>query len=281
MSFTRILLRGFSAARGCLAGLMLLVVLYGWFDGAEIVFGDTVDIRAVLAPLGDGPPPEDLVPMVRGCLTCVWLPVTLFGAPWVVGGMIGQLRDRMIGRDVPTASFGTHAEMFYVPILVLSLTFLAVQLLLTIPLGLLEMALSGAASHPDLAKLLSKARGALIGGGIKLVFILASTVVVTEYEEPFASLKRALLFLRRHIADGVKLLAAVIALRLAWWLPQQALRLICQQHLTMLAVLGAITAVCNSWIMLQSVAWTVSLWLARRPGEEQILDVTDVELTSG
>jgi hypothetical protein len=278
VTFGRILQRGFFAANRSLAGLALLIVVYGTYEGVSIVMSDTAGIRELLAPLGAGPPPEDVVTMGSGCIACVWLFVTVFGGPWVVGGIIGQLRDRMSAPDQPAGNFGWHAEMFYMPILVLTLTYLAVELLLTVPVWLLSMGIAELPAQSGLAELLPKGISAVISKAMSLVFMLAIAIVVTEYEGPFRSLKIAFSFLKRHVADIAMLFVVAGALHLAWWLPQQGLLLVFQQHLPILAVLGTFSAVIAPYIMLLSMAWMVSLWLARRPGAIEIVDLTDVEL---
>ena len=278
MTFSRILFRGFSAANCSVPSLMLLGMLYGWYEGAEIVISDTNGIRELLAPLGDGPPPEEVVTMGNGCLACVWLVVTVFGGPWVVAGIIGRLRDRMTGPGLATGTFAAHAEMFYAPMLVLTLTHVAVELLLAIPLGMLGMAISEMPSETGLGFVFPKALSALANNGVGLVFLFASAVVVTEYGGAIASLRTAVSCLWRHLADAAKLFVVVGALELAWWLPQQGLLLVFQQHLPILALLGVLTAVVAPYIRLLSMSWVVSLWLARRPGALEIVDLAEVEL---
>jgi hypothetical protein len=285
VTFGRILQRGFFAANRSLAGLALLIVVYGTYEGVSIVMSDTAGIRELLTPLGAGPPPEDVVTMGRSCFACAWLFVVVFGGPCVVGGIIGQLRDRISAPDQPAGNFGWHAEMFYLPILVLTLTSLAVALLLTIPVWLLSMGISELPSLSGLAEPLPKGISAVIGKGVSLVFMLAIAIVVTEYEEPFRSLKIAFSFLKRHVADFAMLFVVVGALHLTWWLLQQGLLLVLwwlsQQGLLLLAVLGTVTAVIAPYIMLLSMAWIVSLWLARRPGAVELVDLVDVELRAG
>jgi hypothetical protein len=276
MTFVRILLRGFSAANRSLAGLVLLIVFYGTYEGVGIVFSDLAGI--LLEPLAEEPPPDEVVTMGHGCCACVWLIATAVGGPWIKGGIIGQMQDRMSAPALPPGNFGMQAEMHYMPMLVLSLAFWLINIVLQVPVALLGMGISELPSHPGLAELLPKAINALIGQGLGLIFMLAAAVVVTEYEEPFAALKITFSFLTRHIADVAMLFVVVGALNLTSWLPRQGLLLLFRWHLPTVAVLGAVTAVYEPYVMLLSMAWAVSLWLARRPGAIEIVDLTEVEL---
>jgi hypothetical protein len=122
LSFGQVIRRGFAAAHGVPAGafwcFLLMVPLQ--VTGAvmnQVMFGSDLFEQLQTGEFEDtGKMPAGLITIIgAGCSMCIFLPIMFFALPLVWGGTVGQLRDRIVGREM--GAFGHYGKKFYVPML--------------------------------------------------------------------------------------------------------------------------------------------------------------------
>lgn len=282
-SFGQILSRGLRAAHRSTAGLLLFFLLYGWYQGAGLVFGAAVgsDPRLFQMQPGQAPPPELLWLMGYGCFSCVWILVTLFAGPWVAGGVIGQLRDRVAAPDAPVGSFRAYASAYYGRFLLLTVLYLATLFVLYLVLMLVGMLIAGSAlqgeplgpaqlqslnSHPA-----NIASGVVFGfalAAVAVLFNLADSAIVVEQVDAISGLGRAWSFMTRRFGDAFRLFLVYAALGVPVGLLYSGPALLQLRELPVLAVVGVLLACYFPYLIMIDLAFAISLWLARHPRPE-------------
>ena len=119
LTFGEAVRRGFAAAHGAPAGavwtfvLMAPMQVIGGAMNAAMFSGDFFEQMqsGEFESTGGQPPPELITMVGAGCFMCLWMPIMFFTMPWIWGGVMGQVRDQIVGRE--PASFGMHGKTFY------------------------------------------------------------------------------------------------------------------------------------------------------------------------
>lgn len=122
-TFGDVLRQGFSLGHRTLVGAAWTFVLLAPIQvGASAVgiymFESGVFDKLQTQKPGTPPPPELFGLMGFGCAVCVWMPIMLFGLPWIWGGFTGQQRDLLTQRVA--GPFGQHGKSLYVTLLVMA-----------------------------------------------------------------------------------------------------------------------------------------------------------------
>lgn len=288
-SFGEVLSRGVRAANRSVTGLLLLFLLYGWFQGVSLVVGGAFasDPTIFQVQPGQQPPAELVWMMGYGCISCVWLLVMVFGGPWVAGGILGQLKDRMTAPEAEPGPFRPYASRYYVRLLLLTVVYVGIFLLLYLILMLVGMmiaasVLQGDAMDPQNLQQLNMHPANIAAGALFLlalaamivVFNLANAGVVVEEWDAWTSLGRAWGFVRSHAGDAVKLFLVITGLGCVMWSLYWIPAVLELREIPVLAILGLLMAAYFPYMIMLGLAFGVSLWLARRP------DVSGAEPTA-
>lgn len=280
--FGAVVSRGFSAAHRAPTGAawIFLLLIPTQALGAvmnSVMFGSDFFSRMQRGDVGgDGQvPPEMMMLMGAGCVSCVWMPVMLFGLPWIWGGIAGQIRDRLL--DVPLQSFHTHGKRYYITMLALLVLFVVAVIVVSIPGAIVNqlVAMSQAtpgrpmdvegmralALHP--ANIAASILGVMLMTAVStIVYLIASTIVAggyglrTAFSEGFA-------LCRRHSGDVARLFGVYILLILPFFIVQWG-----QSQLTLNLAVGLILSILGTlylaYVSIASFGLAGSLVASRR-----------------
>lgn len=282
MTFGQILARGVSAANRSITALILLFVLYGIFQGASLVIGGLMTPNMMAPQPGQPPPPELGLFMAFGCFSCIWMLIMVFGGPWITAGAAGQLRDRIERPGETAGSFVGYGGRFYLQVLVLTLIFVVVVFVMYLIIGLVTMAVlydefgfpmmqpqqvREFQLHP--VNIALNTLGGLFLAALAIVFCLANVIVVVEYSDAFTALGQAFSFIRRRFVDTAKLWGVTFFLLLIFLGLSWTVQLAGIHSPPILVAMGTGASFYTPYAMLLILAWTVSLWLARKETSEQ------------
>ncbi|MBW3597960.1 MAG: hypothetical protein KY475_11875 [Planctomycetes bacterium] len=152
-SFGDVVKQGFAAAHTTPAGIAWIFILFAPLQLAgaivnALMFGSDffAKIQSEEFRNSGEPPPEIIGIGAAGCSICLWMPVILFALPWVAGGALGQIRDRLTNQ--PRQSFGAHGRRHYGPLLALLLVLLAAMIAVGVVNGIVEQIITSTAIEP-------------------------------------------------------------------------------------------------------------------------------------
>jgi len=215
LSTGRVIVRGFTAAHGTLAGALLLALLHlplqvtnaVWWSiqGSTIVPGEEPDGRQLALAL------------VFSGLTFAFGVAVFLVFPLIQGGILGQVRDRLEAPNRPPGSFGTFARTHYLRLLGSQTLFLLIAIAVIAPLMILAMVQAFQATgtppggvtdpaelnrrllqDPVTVVLVVVALAVLAAAG--MVYWMANCAVVTEQRTTLAAWRRGFAFCRRNIS---------------------------------------------------------------------------------
>lgn len=282
MSFGQILSRGVTAAHRSVVGLVLLFLLYGWHQGVSVVIGGAFDPQEFVVQPGQPPPASLMTMMAFGCASCFWMLVMLFASPWVTGGVMGQLRDRIAAPEQPAGRLIEYAGTYYVRCLALTLLLVVTLAVIMVGWVLLSLVLSGVRLQPgamqpqDIERMNTSPVNialsvvfAFVLSAFGVVFHLATAAIITEHTDALTSLGSAWQFVVRRFADTIKLTAVVCGPWLVFWAINLVRTLLEWRGWPILAVQGVVTALAFPYLVLLNHAWGMSLWLAQREGSPE------------
>lgn len=278
MTFGQVLSRGVSAAHRSVPALICLFLLYGLHQGASLVVGGLVTPESVTMQRGQTFPAEFGMLMAFGLLSCAWLVVMVFVGPAVTAGVVGQLRDRLRAPGEAPGSFAGYGGRFYVQLLILTVIFVVIAVLVSIIVGLLAAAvvfeqLGSMMMQPQQMEEF-QTHPLVIGTNVlnilflvtlAVVLILAQSIVVLEYTDPFTAIGRALGFIWARLGDTSRLWGITACLALPAWGMSWIVQGLGIHSLPVLLILGTLLSVFVPYALLLLLAWSVSLLLARRP----------------
>ena len=276
MSFATVFSRGFAAANRTPVGLLFLLLILG----VQQLVGA---VAAVAQPQPGMSPereigPEIFVPMALGCFSCVWLFVILFGMPWVLGGVFGQLRDRIAKPEGKAGAFAQYGNAFYLQMLLILLIFVGIAIVIMVPLIVGSMAfafsqMAGGAPDPQqMQKSMTEnpifAIGGLVTGlimcAVGVVSHMAFAAVVVDNERAVSALGRSLRFCTENAGDWVKLYFTFVVLGVPLAIIQLIPAVTQISNKTISLGGGLISAVYAPYLTLLGAALAASLYLARR-----------------
>jgi hypothetical protein len=288
-SFGEILSNGVRATNRSRTGLLLLFLLYGWFQGLGLVVGSVIASDPTFFQVQPGqPPPAALVWMMAyGCGSCIWLIAMVLGGPWVAGGVLGQLRDRIVTPEAQPGPFRDYASSFYGRLLLLTVIYVAIFLVLYLILMLVGALVAGSAfadgavqpqqlqqlnTHP--ANIAAGVGFMLVSSAVGVLFLLTNAGVVVEQWDALTALGRAAGFIRQRSGDAFRLFLIVAALACVlyafYWIPT----LLELRDATVVAVLAVLMACYFPYMIMLEMAFGMSLWLARRPQSDELPSAT-------
>ena len=290
MTFGQVLSRGFSAANRSIVGFVLLMFLYGTFQASSLVVGGLMSPESMVVQPGQPPSPEFAMLIGYGCASCIWMLVMVFAGPYVLAGIVGQLRDRIQNPGDDSGRFTGYSGRFYLPMLVLTLIFSTIICVLYLGAGLASSAVmfdQMGGMQPEQIQEFQKHPVSLAAGlfamvlviGVSVIFNLANSIVVIEYMDAFTALGRAFEFVRRQILDATKLWVVSGLLALFLWSVYWTVQFLELHSLPLLLVFGAVVGIYVPYMILLIQAWSVSLWLARTPASSE--DIAGAESPIG
>lgn len=273
---------GHILSRGLYAALRVPLAIVGYF----CVLGPQqamVPVSSAFLPAlleltpGKEPNPAAFAFIGFGCFTCCWSIVLIAAGPWVGGGTLGQLRDRLMVPDQPAGRFATYGSQYYLRVLVLTLIFIALMIGVYIAnaiVGSLIMASAHVGEKLDYAEFQKLSRhpaniaSGIISGAvltaIGLVFNLAFAIVASEDDTALGALAKALRFCRKHLGDGLRLFMVYFALNGISWLLYASGGIFGLRSIPVLGAVGIILAVWISFLVVINLGFAISLYLARR-----------------
>jgi hypothetical protein len=248
--------RGLMAAHGALLGALFLFLLQA---PVQILGAGSQGFWAKLTPPPgqQADPTYALLAVAYGLGTCLLTAAVFFLFPLVLGGVLGQVRDRLEPGRWPRRGFGTYARAHYVRLLGSQGLLLLAGLVITVPIMFMAVVLafeqmSGMLTGPNEAvpsptpvelqrQILSQPgmlMGLVIGGlvlsAVTMVYWVANTILVCDGERVFAAWRKALHFCREN-------LSAVLVV----WLLAFAAGLV----LTPLSLAGQLGFVTDVWVL--------------------------------
>jgi hypothetical protein len=213
--------RGLMAAHAAMLGALFLFLLQAPIQilgaGSQVFW-----TRLTPPPGQQADPTYGLLALAYGLGTCLLTAAVFFLFPLVLGGVLGQVRDRLEPGRWPRGGFGTYARAHYVRLLGSQGLLMLAALVLMVPVMVLAMAkafeqLSSLPTGPNEAvpspnpvefqrQLLSQpgmVLGMVIGGlvmsAVTMVYWVANTIVVCDGERVFAAWRKALHFCRANL----------------------------------------------------------------------------------
>lgn len=277
MPFGKILSRGFAAASRLPLGWALYFLLMGIPHGMGMVAGGLFSPEAYQVQPGESPSPQLIGLMGFGCFSCVWGLMAIFAAPWVTGGVLARMRDRMLQPQSPAGRMTEYGGRYYGSMLVLALIWLAIFAVLWGLVMLVGAAIAatqiqpGQPVRPEQWQQMN-AHPANIAAGVGLFVVLtmvgviwsfAQTIVVVDEQGPLASLAAGIKFCRRHGLDCLKLFLVFVLLNLPLWVVGPLLAALEVQSLPIRAALGLLVALYLPYVVLVGLGCAMSLYLAR------------------
>lgn len=228
LSFSSLAVRGFAAGNRAIVGALLLFLLLAPNQiGGNLSAVLLLESGGMQVQPGQEPPPEAFMMIGVGCFICTWLPLVVFGMPWVMGGILGIVRSAVIGGTVD--GFPTNAKRYYVRLLLLVLLAIVASLAVYLPITLASSLISGQqqvgmASGFSSEQLQEASRNPvnlalgyvamLAFAGVGVILNLTQASMALEDTELIAAIGKAFRFCQRHVTDACKLyaLAAIISL---------------------------------------------------------------------
>jgi hypothetical protein len=279
MSFGQIVSRGFAAAHGVPIGLLLYFLLLGTQQGLNTLVGGMFSPEVFQIKPGDEPSPELLGLIGFGCFSCIWGLISLFGTPWVTGGVVGQLRDRIGQPEGPPGRFTEYAGRFYGRMLVLALIWVAIFAALWIALMIVGAVIASTQIEPGQTLTPEKLQElnfhpANIASGIAVFLImtllgviwgLAEAALVVDSKGPLAALGDAMKLCGQHKSDALKLFLLFALLGAALMIPGALFAALQTKSMAVRAGVGLLVALYFPYLIVIELGCAVSLWLARRP----------------
>lgn len=254
MTFGQILSRGTWAANRTKTALLLYILLLGLFQGISVVVGGLLTPEAFQIQPGGDPPPQIFLLIAFGCFSCFYGLLAIFGTPWVTGGAVGQMRDRIIRADGSADPFREHAGSYYWRMLVLGLIWMVIFVVMWFILFLVGAAIVGAQgaqfdpqnwqelnTHP--ANIASGVVFMLALSALGVWFSIAEAIIVADDQSGVAALGQACRFCLSHAGDAFKMFLLFVALAAVFVLAGQVPALIDEKTLPVMAVVGLFLAV--------------------------------------
>jgi hypothetical protein len=293
VSINQIVSRGFAAGSHVLAGIFLLFLVHA---PTQVLGAVAQQVQREAVPRPGQAPDAGLLALSLGLsFTLVLLALGVFFLfPLVLGGILGQVRDRLESPQQAPKPFGTYGRSFYVPLLGNLGVFVLIMIVLMAPLMCLVMVLyfqqsavveawattspEGDAlppppdmqqmtrhllSHP--AVVAGMVIGALLASAASMIYWVANCLVVCEREGVWASWRKAL----RFCYDNLSAVLVVLLLSLVVGLLISPLGLLGQLGIVkelwpMVGLAVGYSALIGYWgALLAGVV--MSLYLARRP----------------
>jgi hypothetical protein len=287
--------RGFVAAHGAILGALYLTLLYAPLQVASAL-AQGLQGGALFGPAPQTDPTRALVALSLAGLSFVFTVAVFFVFPFVQGGVLGQVRDRLDPSDHAPGRLGVYGKVFYARLLANQGLFMLVLIAVMVPVMCLSFALyfqemsraiDAAAeastpqdtdiqqmnrqllSHP--AMLLGMVMGCLLVSAVGMVYWVANSIVVAEHARVKVSWRKSLHFCRQNFS-------AVLPV----WLVNIGAGVVTSP----LSLVGPLGIVMNPWALVGVALvysaligyWAVvlaglsmSLYLARRtPGEHPV-----------
>jgi hypothetical protein len=273
--------RGVVAAHGALLGALFLFLLHAPLQVLSAV-AQGIAKEAGREP-GQQPAPAQLG---LSCGTFVLSLAVFFLFPLVLGGILGQVRDRLESPQQAPGAFGNYGRAFYSRLLGMQALFMLVMFVLLLPvmayamwLAMEAAALGSAAPDAPLMTGQLLSRPALIAAMVAfsvaasvvgLVYWMANCVVVAEGERVMASWRRSLHFCRQNVAALLVLWLVNLAagLVLSPFALVVSLRIV--TPVWVLVPLAVVYAALIAYWGLILAGLVMSLYLAGRPPAERV-----------
>jgi hypothetical protein len=291
MSIHQILGRGFTAAHGAVVGALFLLLLHA---PVQILSGVAQGLQAD-AVSGPGQTPDVAKLVLSGALSLGVLVLTVavfFLFPLVLGGILGQVRDRLQAPHQPPGPFGRYGRAFYPRLLGNLGVFTLVLVVVMLPVMCLWMGVAFQVAaeavraapavgdgppqtldvHQLTRQLLSNplllaatAVSVFLVSAAGMVYWVANSIVVAERQRVWASWGQALRFCGRHF--GAVLVVWLLCFAVGVLMSPLSLvgPLGIVTDLWALALLGLLYAACISYWGVLLAGLVLSLYLARRP----------------
>lgn len=280
LPFSTAVFRGVGAANRTLLGAFVMLVLIGPIQVMVAVSGALMLQGNVFQPPEPGQPPSPEMYLILGlgCFTCCWLPVVVFGLPWAVGGIYGQLCDRIARRTA--RSYVDCAKRFYTRLLLLVIIFMAIVMLMCVPLWILGAVLNSAqpaGGEFDVEQLREANRHpvniavgvafSLVLTTLSVIFTLIQAALVSKDCQIGEATSRAFRFVREHPGDTFKLLVIFILTSIPLIVLQQAGNFVPTVTVIMLA-LGIVTTLYTCYLSVLNAGIGVSAYLNHQSAKE-------------
>jgi hypothetical protein len=277
--------RGVVAAHGALIGALFLFLLHAPLQILSAM-AQGFPPGAARDP-GQQPAPAQVALMMGvSCGTFVLSLAVFFLFPLVLGGILGQVRDRLESPHQAPGAFGSYGRTFYSRLLGMQALFMLVTFVLLLPVMAyaiwlaMEVAALGSAA-PDTpmmtGQLLSSPAfiAAMVAFSVAasvvgLVYWMANCVVVAEGERVMASLRLSLHFCRQNVVA----LLVLWLVNLAAGLVMSPFALACSRIIGpppwVLVPLAVVYAALIAYWGLILAGLVMSLYLAGRPPAERV-----------
>ncbi|MEZ6114056.1 MAG: hypothetical protein R3C99_24040 [Pirellulaceae bacterium] len=227
LPFSSLAVRGFAAGNRAILGALLLFLLLAPNQiGGNLSAVLLLETGGMQVQPGKEPPPEAFMMIGVGCFICTWLPLVVFGMPWVMGGILGIVRGAVIGD--PVDKFPSNAKRYYVRLLLLVLLAIVASLAIYLPITFAGSLIS-AQQQVDLAagftpeRLQDSSRNPvnlafgyvamMAFAGVGVILNLTQASIALENAELMTAIGKAFRFCQRNVADTCKLyvIAAIIS----------------------------------------------------------------------
>jgi hypothetical protein len=204
--------RGLTAAHAALLGALYLFLLQA---PVQILSALTYPFQRKMMPAPGQPvdPGEALLALVWGLGSFVLALAVFFLFPLVLGGILGQVRDRIEFPHKPAGAFGTYARTHYTRLLGSQGLYVLIGLATMLPVMILSMvwafqelakgaSLEGPPLNPQVLSqpgvLVAMGIAALLMAALSLVYWVANSIVVAEGERVVASWRKAIRFCQHN-----------------------------------------------------------------------------------
>ena len=276
IDFAQVISRGIRAANRTLVGAVLIFAIVGPIQilstaaSALIIQGGGFQPPAQGAP----PTPQMFAMMGLGCFSCVWFPIMLIALPWASGGIYGQLLDRIVGR--PVGALGSYGKKFYVRMLLLMLMYVAVLIVLMIPVWITGAVLGagqmqGGQFDPVKIRELSRhplnvVVSVLFGLGVTAagtVMMIAQASSVTHDCRTRDALRNSWRYIGRQTGEVLKLFFIFVGTAVPMVLLQQIGNFLTTASMLIMLVVGFLSALYVSYLSVLNPGIVVSAYAAR------------------
>jgi len=276
--------RGAAAAHGVLIGVLFLFLLHAPLQVLSAV-------AQAMPPSPGGEPGQkpgaDQLVLTTGvsCGTFVFSLAVFFLFPLVLGGILGQVRDRLECPGQTPGAFGKYGLAFYSRLLGSQALMTLLMFVLLLPviayamwLAMQVEALGAPVDSREInVRLLSEPALlacmlviCLLASAVGIVYWVANCMVVSERERVFASWRKSLRFCRDHFGAvlALWLVNLVAGLVMSPFALVGSLRLI--THLWVLVPLAVVYAALIAYWGVVLAGLVMSLYLAGRPPAELV-----------
>ena len=276
--------RGAATAHGVLIGVLFLFLLH-----APLQVLSAVAQAMPLSPGGEPgqKPGADQLVLTTGvsCGTFVFSLAVFFLFPLVLGGILGQVRDRLECPGQTPGAFGKYGQAFYSRLLGSQALMTLLMFVLLLPVMAyamwLAMQVEALGTSPvsqqvtgpllsDPALLACLLVICLLASAVGIVYWVANCIVVSERERVFASWRKSLRFCRDHFGAvlALWLVNLVAGLVMSPFALVGSLRFI--THLWVLVPLAVVYAALIAYWGVVLAGLVMSLYLAGRPPAERV-----------